>query len=327
MWHNVGIVHVTRSRLTLLFPTWCLESCIPQRTLQNDCSIFTGILSVYGNDLAATTSMQAFLKTLLYEFPTFGLEGKSIDGNLSRSSASSDISERLKKDGVNRLDVSTQYSHIVRSSDNETKGGSDMTRMSIGAKMGLLLFILLIVVGIVVIVRYIRIQQILIQQQQNYFSPSLQYKYNKQQMVERKSSILSRFWNFYDHSYFRNSCDATQTSLSTVGRSSTNGGINNGNNSHPHNCPVGPWKMSYSSRQRQYPMRSIQYIGDEPDSIYIVEPDDETDSCKSIDPNVCSLSGCTEDESYNTSTDPLCTISTYHDLNTRNTPIFGYEVH
>ena len=67
------------------------ESCVPQQSIHNDCSIFTGLISVFGSE-ATTITIDSILELFHFQFPSFRL----------RADASSQVSSLNEGNNSNR---------------------------------------------------------------------------------------------------------------------------------------------------------------------------------------------------------------------------------
>jgi hypothetical protein len=227
------------------------ESCIPQLAIRNDCGIFIGTLSVFGTSLTAV-SMQQFLGTVMQMLPIFSEGG--ISDNRTSSNA---LIGPLTSYGVNRLSASHRYTQLISLPRNDPSDTSDVSVMSIGAKIGLLLMVLSIAAGLAVLIRYILSYHL---QQRRMFHGLQPYK--KEPFPGKDACLRSQLWILFNTGSGRTSCDSTHSSLSSVS------GLSVG-------MPIEQGRRSVSKKRPfNYTLESIQYSSEEPESIYIVEPDE-----------------------------------------------------
>jgi hypothetical protein len=244
-----------------------LESCQPKQSTENDCSIFTGLLSVYGVAVT-TTTLETLMNEFRNEFPTFSISSND-DTNSNNSNTTDEILDTFIAYGVSRMNVSEAFTRIVHTPDASVP--SIKTKLSILIPMTMLFVLAIVLIGIYVIVRYVRVKRYIDYEckptNNKSTSDSKQdYPSNKGEYIVR-----STFWdNLVFRSSDRNSCDRTETSSSSV---TTSRSIRQSKTIRTIRT------ICTKRRLRQNPIGSIEYsTKTEPDCIYIVEPDgDYTD--------------------------------------------------
>jgi hypothetical protein len=142
------------------------ESCAPQQSIQNDCTIFTGLLSVYG--LGVTThTFNTILQIFHDEFPSFRLrtdsntnkyDNQTVDGLTTGSDEDDAIVIQLIQYGIIRLNLSDTSTQII-SNPSDPKFDHDRGwEITVRTIVAFLLMILCIAVGIYIIGRYINMK-------------------------------------------------------------------------------------------------------------------------------------------------------------------------
>ena len=137
--------------------------------MQNDCTIFTGLLSVYGSGVT-TNTFDTILQLFHDDFPSFIRLRKAdstnnandenydtlLDGSSTTGSNADDTTvNRLVQYGITRLNISDAYTQIISKPTDPTSDqhGWDL-QISVRFIIAFLLMILCIVVGIYIIGRY-----------------------------------------------------------------------------------------------------------------------------------------------------------------------------
>ena len=203
--------------------------------------------------------MQQFLEILTETLPTFSED----ETNDNQNGTLSDPISVLANYGVKRFSVSHRFSQLIHLPRNDSGDTSDVSVMSVGAKIGLLLLVLSIGAGFVLVIRYFHLQY---QQRRTMFHELQSPK--KGSYPEKEPSLLSQFWIFLNTGSGHASCDSTHSSLSSASGLSV--GVPGQHHNKIHSTGT-------RKRESNHPFQSIQYRSDEPDSIYIVEPDDDVE--------------------------------------------------
>lgn len=211
-----------------------------------DCTIYTGTLAVYGNDLHVSL-LNTMLENLLQELPA--------------------AAKKLPNLGATRLEASEAFSKLIHVPNNSKVRGRSVI-LSAGSKVGLAFLVLTILAGIAVLARFIRIENENQQQQHMVMMLSKQQHYVTNKVVP----AAGRRWNLF-RVYYRhvNDCDATQTSSVCSGSRSEK------SRSQKKKTRVGRKKRTMRSSMEVGRLAMLSVHCEEPDSIYIVEPDDDDD--------------------------------------------------
>jgi hypothetical protein len=235
--------------------------------------------------------MQQFLETIVQLLPVF-----SVDGTGSNQTKSSEMISSLKNDGVIRLSISHRYTQLVRLPRNDSGDTTDTPVIPIGAKIGLLLMVLFSAALLVVLIRYI----LLYRHQQRMMCHDLQPN-KKGPFSEKEPSFLSQFWIYVTAGTSdQTSCESTHSSLSFVSGRSV------GTPSHHYS------RSTYTKRPSDHHSSHLMHSNShEPDSIYIVEPDDDDEFWRPEHSYQCGL---TEDmDTAVGNNDPLWHHDSYSD--------------
>lgn len=207
-------------------------------------SIYTGTISVYGHDLKILPA-QAFLQSLLDEVVT--------------------VQSKLTSNfGVTRLAASSDFSKVVLLQRPAVASSKVLT--SPKAKFGLALCVILVFVGFAVTAHFLRIEH----EHQSVSSAAA----SKRGLASKKPIAGGGPWNLF-HSFYHHvrDCDAATHASSLSSRSAPSRTAHNTKRASRKKASSLHHMMEAGSRQ---PVRSVQF--EEPDSIYIVEPDEDDDN-------------------------------------------------
>jgi hypothetical protein len=167
---------------------------------------------------------------------------------------------KLTSFGVTRVDVSKEFSKLAQKPAQVQ--GSALTK---GARVGLVFCLLTIIAGIAVLVHFIRMEK------------------ERQQLSKNPRAVtlpVSGRWSLFRFYRHANDCDATQAS--SVSSGSNKSSATRRKRSHKKIRGISKeQKKSARNMEAGRPMLSVVFEDNEPDSIYIVDPDDDVYVCDS----------------------------------------------
>jgi hypothetical protein len=257
------------------------ESCVPQQSIQNDCSIFTGLVSVYGSEVTSIT-FDKILELFHLEFPSFRLQADtnaSFNKNSHNDGSNSDDTtiSTLIQYGITRLNLSEPYTKIIaRPTDPSShRAGLDFD-VSARSIIAVALMVLCILVGIYIIGRYLYTQR----QISHYYDDRFDANVKKHHTESKKLR-----WTMFGK---KDETDITETSSSSNSSSSSVSSWDTGardGNVHVLRKVRALCNPTRRNQRRQRPRpESMEFTLSggvssmmANDSIYIVESDDEED--------------------------------------------------
>jgi hypothetical protein len=269
-----------------------LESCIPQQSNINDCTVFTGLLSVYGADVTGTT-LKVLIHIFQEEFPSFVVKNASgVNQQMVTDNNSTDVTigsgftvekaqpiRLLIQYGVTRLSVADAFIQIL----NGPLDPSNDERSS-RTIFGYLLVTVCILVALFVVVQYVHIQR-QIHRYDESLGVDLKGQVSKQAEGIENGGILLRLWALFGKRVPSDMTVMSSSSSSSVSSWSTSSNTKNG---HVVQNIRALCHASRRNRRRtlNHELWSMDYTAEgtsctcvqkaiEPDSIYIVEPDED----------------------------------------------------
>ncbi len=274
------------------------ESCESQQSIQNDCSIFTGLVSVYGPDVT-TITLETLLQLFRLEFPSFRLRTdwteysnnkndnvtKHIITTGSDNGADTTVNVLIQY-GVSRLNISDTYTHMMdRPSDPNSDRVGFALPVSVRTVLAFILVTFCIIVGIYIVGRYLYMQH-----QINHYEDRFD---DVVDMKKHGNATKSDRWSVFRRS--KDATDVTETSSTSSSSSVSSWGTRDG---HPQvtgnvrTVDCHPIRRLHQRRRRR-PRKPLEFsvpnggvVSMDVDPIYIVESDDDDDD------DDCNVSQC-----------------------------------